>query len=95
MVNNVEKNTYNGWTNKETWLVNLWFESDLYTYLQESGIRDVYDAAEYLESTVEEFMPELSGLEADLFNCAFCAINWRELAECYLADIANAEKEES
>lgn len=88
-------NGYNGWANKETWLVNLWFESDLCTYLHESGIRDLYDAAEYLESTVQEFMPELTGLAGDLFNCAFGAISWGELAECYLADIANAEKEES
>jgi hypothetical protein len=90
--------SYNGWTNKETWLVNVWFEDSLAETLQESGIRDAYDAAEYLQEYIGEYCIDgnvIGGFVQDIFNCAFHSVNWHELAESYLADIALEENKES
>lgn len=68
-------NKYNGWKNKETWLVNVWFGD----YMAELGEID----ADTYESTVEELINEtldLDGFTRDLFNCAYHGIDWRELA---------------
>lgn len=85
--------SYNGWTNKETWLVNLWLGDYIQESLAESDCRDKYDAAAWIRDLVEEFCDSLngnsveSGFLVDIFNCAFGEINWRELAEFYLAEI--------
>ena len=59
--------TYNGWTNRETWLVNVWFNpesvSDLYSI--KDLIQDDYD-------NLPAYMKDFVSLEE---------INWKELAE--------------
>ena len=63
--------TYNGWTNRETWLVNLWFNPET-----KSDI-------DYIEETLENDFLEiiekhaLVNIYVDMidFNC----INWDEL----------------
>jgi len=67
--------TFNGWKNKETWLVNVWFGD----YVAELGPI----TPETYENTVEEIIGqslELDGLIRDLFNCSWNEIDWRELA---------------
>lgn len=75
--------SYNGWTNKETWLVNLWL-GDTLTMDQEYGHK--IDAA-FIESFVEEMadgiMDNDSGFIRDLLNCALGEINYHELAKHY------------
>jgi len=73
----------NGWSNKETWLVNLWF-GDLFHMLQEDG-----DAitAEYIESFVDNVIAD-SGARgnefvADLLGSSLGNINYWELGEHY------------
>lgn len=70
----MKKNDYNGWSNRETWLVNLWLSSD-----------DLINkSADYIQGYVETFVnPEGSGLAVDLLNGAIAKINWRELEESY------------
>lgn len=73
-------NTYNGWANKETWLVNLWL-GDILTSDKEEGFEIT---PEYVEEFVESFIENpLNGLIADLLNCALGSINYREIAEFY------------
>ena len=58
----------NGWSNRETWLVNLWFSPG------------TEDDVNYVESWLEnEFMDLIgdNGIYADLIN--FGTINWNEL----------------
>tara|TARA_R110002012_G_scaffold148_1_gene498 strand:- start:5072 stop:5320 length:249 start_codon:yes stop_codon:yes gene_type:complete len=64
---------YNGWTNRATWLVNLWFEP--------VTVSDV----EYIEETIEAvFLHGIkdigyTGFYTDMMN--FNCINWQELKD--------------
>lgn len=72
-------NTYNGWTNRETWLVGIWFNP------MSKGDVD------YLEETIEEHFIRIMeksrtwegdcyvGLFTDMID--FHCINWDELRE--------------
>lgn len=67
--------SYNGWTNYETWLVNLWHGESLATITDLTA-----DQAEaYVEETLE--MACDSGFEGDLLRGAMAAVNWHEIAE--------------
>ena len=58
----------NGWTNRETWLVNLWFNPG------------TEDEVNYIEETLEDEFIDIHdnhGIYVDLMN--FNAINWNEL----------------
>ena len=83
--------TYNGWKNKETWLVNLWI-GDLLNEDQEEGIEIT---ADYIEQVVDETASALTavitnGLMTDLLNCALCEIDYHELAEHYVEETEDA-----
>ena len=75
---------YNGWTNKETWLVNLWLGDD-FAQISEEG--EVITEA-FIRETVEEICEtETKSVEGrfllDLLNCALGAINYDELERHY------------
>jgi hypothetical protein len=77
--------SYNGWTNKETWLVNLWL-GDYFTGMQEEGdditadlMREVVD--EMASAALEE---GANGFITDMLNCALGEINYEELAAHYV-----------
>jgi hypothetical protein len=77
---------YNGWTNHETWLVNLWMTGDPRYYdqlceLVSSG--DSFgDQAEALEDFVRfEYDGESSSIWADLINDSLAQVNWYEIVE--------------
>lgn len=62
-------NTYNGWTNRETWLVNLWFGDSWECADDVISTRDfMEEQIDQLESWIRDFI--------DL-DC----INWAELEE--------------
>lgn len=72
---------YNGWTNKETWIVNLWVGDNL-TEMQQEGVK--MDAAS-VEAYVWELISDNSStveahFAADLLACAMSEVNWHELA---------------
>lgn len=50
---------------------------------------------DYAEELVELSGVEGSGLAADLVNAALSAVNWREIADHYLADLPEPDSEES
>ena len=80
--------TYNGWKNKETWLVNLWIGDSL-TMDQEAGFEIT---ADYIEQMVDEMAsalldgPDANGFMTDLLNCALGEIDYHELASHYEED---------
>lgn len=89
--------TYQGWTNRETWCVALWLNNE--QGLQE-GARSacntdgemLHEAAQTLEDYVDELIgdpafSQASGFTLDLVNCA--------LARCNFAEIAATFREES
>ena len=71
---------YNGWNNKETWLVNLWLGDMLQCDL-EDGIDITPD---YIETLVDEMTTNIdNGLINDLLNCALGSIDYYEIAKHY------------
>lgn len=70
----------NGWKNRETWLVNLWF-GDTLAMMQDDG--DVI-TADYIESMVTDYVDEIvpaSSFIADMIDLG--AIDYDELAAHY------------
>lgn len=85
--------TYNGWTNRETWCVNLWLgneqatHSDIQNIVSESA--ELYQAGDAISSYVEQLLGEertTATMSADLLGCALARVNWREIAEGYWSD---------
>ncbi len=64
----MNKNTnYNGWTNRETWLVNLWLNNDLdsYNYRMES-IKDIHTEISEVEIALENMVLDIYKLANNL-----------------------------
>lgn len=79
-------NQYNGWTNKETWLVNLHYGDAIAEHIAESGYQDQDDIESYVEFIANECeamscMP--GSLLADFISDAFSEVNWAELEEVH------------
>ena len=72
---------YNGWKNKDTWLVNVWW-GDYFLQIVEEEERSL--SADELEQMVEEFKPDLDGFWSDILN--LFEPDWHELAEHYQYD---------
>lgn len=85
----MERKEYNGWTNYETWLVNLWLTNDEGIYnaiLDEvSATSEIHDAAEVIKNFVEDSNPfnGTATLFTDLLNAALSEVNWHEIAETF------------
>jgi len=87
---------YNGWTNWETWLVNIYFGS-LQDEMVESCKGDKEQVAKELEAAVldvvqrtlgdnrSQYNPEHSFVN-DLLSGGLEAVNWQELAESWCHD---------
>ena len=77
---------YNGYTNHETWLVNLWMEEPLRELIQSDemvGGRHMYDLVyDYIE--MENGNP--ASLREDLIGSALGSVNWCELYNLYTED---------
>jgi hypothetical protein len=86
-------NGYNGWTNYETWVVNLWYD-DAFTDVSEDYRDDVNGLADHIRDTVEEGLPEVKGLASDLLNAAMGEVNWYEIAQGYIDELPELEEDE-
>ena len=99
----------NGWTNRETWLVNLWIgegaigdpqgvdEQARYFAERYEKHSANYRMAAWLKEQVTEIgcgsYPTGDGLAADLLGAALAAVNWDEIAEHYVEDQIQLEEE--
>ena len=77
---------YNGWCNRETWIVNLWMTGDQRYYEQLCQITSSYsglnDQAEALEDWIRfEYDGEYSSIWADLINNSLAEVDWYEIVE--------------
>jgi len=73
----------NGWKNRETWLVNIWF-GDSFTMMQEDGVQIT---ADFIRAEVENYLDEIIG-RGDGFGFVrdmmdLNAIDYDELAAHY------------
>ena len=76
--------SYNGWSNHETWLVNVW----LGDYFNERADEGELITHEYImlcvENAMAEYIDEAYGLALDLILSVMSGINYRELAQHYI-----------
>ena len=90
----MEKTTYNGWTNYETWVVNLWLDNDGYYNNCEHRSTDAYQLGQMIRDDLEQLQPEVTGLWADIINAAMREVNWKEIGasfkEAYIDDSEGA-----
>jgi len=72
---------YNGWKNKETWLVNVWFGDHL-TELESEGS---FISADTIRDLVDEMVQpvEINGFLSDILNCSLGEIDYMEIADAY------------
>ena len=93
---NIQK--YNGWTNYETWLCNLYFDNfdfeevmDIFDDCQDKDdmlIRISDYIKDYVEEFVESFRTDSRNLFIDdLLNAALGEIDYRDIAEHYIDDV--------
>lgn len=85
--------TYNGWTNYETWAVKLWIDNDQgdqgdqeYWLERAKEVHGAYELSDMLRTEMQEAMPDLQGVFADLLQAAIGSVNWHEIAEAMMAD---------
>lgn len=84
----MEHKEYNGYTNYETWLVNLRIVNDQgeqgYWIEQTEDADDVQELERQFQNYYEdEVRPELNGMFNDLMQSALAEVNWQEIAENY------------
>ena len=77
---------YNGWTNKETWLVNLWYMDSMPDYFADAGQYEVHavdleESVKYIAEECEALSQLPAGLLSDFINTCWGEVNWYELAE--------------
>ncbi len=80
--------TYNGWSNRETWLASLWLNNDEDSQeLLRTASRygdELFDHADWLEKRLREQLEDTldeASFWCDLINTAFNRINWFEVVE--------------
>jgi hypothetical protein len=94
--------TYNGWTNRQTWLVNLWLDEAPYMTESISNIclgfmgsweekSDIdWRLGDEIKNLVEEWVFENqidNGLATDLLTDAMGLVNFREIAGHYYDEL--------
>lgn len=73
--------TYNGWTNRETWLVNLWLTNDPAIYARAVfAAKATFPSAE-LTVLVDKLVRNLDGFQGDLITAALARVNFAEIAQ--------------
>ena len=83
----------NGWTNHETWLVNLWL-GDSFLEQMENGRKITEDFIRDTVYCLHDSMQNIDPLMADLLSTAIGSINYREIAKHYVSDDPTVEDDD-
>jgi hypothetical protein len=90
--------SYNGWTNKETWLVNIWYMDSMPEYFAdmeqfEVEPSELRDAIQYISEECEALSQLPAGLLSDFIQTCWADVNWNELADHLNETLADMESE--
>ena len=77
---------YNGWTNRETWMVYLWLTNEECYYRQLQEILHDYEGREQAEELEQacRFIVERhddTGLRGDLIGTVLARVDWQEIID--------------
>ena len=79
---------YNGWTNRETWLVNLWLGNDMssYDFLQQICKKrcGTWEKAEELEAHFQDELEEMFDVPSfwsDILGTSLDRVDWYRVIE--------------
>ena len=81
---------YNGWTNHETWLANMWLNNEECSYgvlCEALALPDPISQAEWLQEQVRSAYTEMSSrvdescMWSDLLTLSMSRVNWLEIVE--------------
>ena len=85
---------YNGWTNRETWLVNLWYMGNMPEYFAEMDQfhvepDELEETVRYIAEECEALSQLKPGLLSDFISGCWAGVDWRELAESLNTNLAD------
>lgn len=77
--------SYNGWTNKETWLVNVHYMDEMPDFYKDMDVdyveaNELEEAVRHIAEECEGLLLLPAGLLSDFINDAWSEVNWHELA---------------
>lgn len=85
---------YNGWTNRETWLINLHLTNTQNIYNEVLELLKIdyeyeFQKEDKLKDFVENFIliddnDEVNLLRSDLINTALSRVNWKEIVKSFM-----------
>ena len=78
---------YNGWSNRETWVVNMWLTNDECYYEELCSIIKNFDTVEEQAEEIEQYAHWIidideSSMTTDLLSASLGRVDWYEIAEC-------------
>jgi hypothetical protein len=90
--------SYNGWTNKETCLVNIWYMDSMPEYFAdmeqfEVEPSELRDAIQYISEECEALSQLPAGLLSDFIQTCWAEVNWNELVDHLNKTLADMESE--
>ena len=99
VMRNMQNNQYNGYANRETWMLKLWIDNDRESYFywrkiavelqsKQKAEEAKESLAECLQQMIQEDAPDIKhGMYAELLSTAIAHVEWIEIAEAMLSDI--------
>ena len=89
-------NEYNGWTNKETWLVNVWYMDHMpesFADVQQFHVEpnELEEAVRYICEESEALSSLPAGLLSDFVSTCWGEVDWHSLAEHLNDDLKEME----
>lgn len=75
---------YNGWKNKETWLVNIWYMDSMPEYFADMEVyhveaNELQEAATYIVEECEALSQLPYGLLSDFIDTCWSRVDWYSL----------------
>lgn len=88
--------TYNGWKNKETWLVNIWYMDampDYFADMEQYHVEpnELEEAVTYIAEEGEALSQLHAGLLSDFIKTCWGEVDWRNLAAHLNDDLKDME----